>query len=98
MPELELSAGTIEYEDSGGSGPVLVMLHGLLMDSSNWRHVVADLRSDYRCVAPTLPIGGHRLPMRSDADLSLKGQVGIVAELLERLDLSEVNLVGIDTR
>ncbi len=29
MPELELSAGTIDYEDTGGSGPVIVFVHGL---------------------------------------------------------------------
>ncbi len=28
MPELELTAGTIDYEDSGGEGPVLVLLGG----------------------------------------------------------------------
>jgi len=31
MPEVTLSAGTIEYEDTGGSGPVIVLLHGVLM-------------------------------------------------------------------
>jgi pimeloyl-ACP methyl ester carboxylesterase len=97
LPGLELSAGTIDYEDTGGGGPAVVLLHGLLMDSSQWRHVVASLRAGYRCMAPTLPIGGHRRPMRPDADLSLRGQVRLVAEFLERLDLEEVTLVGIDT-
>ena len=92
MPEIELSAGVIEYQDTGGSGPVVVLVHGLLMDSSQWRHVVADLRSDYRCVLPTLPLGGHRRPMRPDADLSLRGQVRLLAEFLERLDLQDVTL------
>ena len=27
MREIELSAGTIEYEDTGGDGPVFVLLH-----------------------------------------------------------------------
>jgi pimeloyl-ACP methyl ester carboxylesterase len=92
VPEAELSAGTIEYEDTGGSGPVVVLLHGLLMDGSQWRHVVADLRSDYRCVLPTLPLGAHRRPMHPDADLSLRGQVRLIAEFLERLDLRDVTL------
>jgi hypothetical protein len=26
MPEVELSSGTIDYEDTGGSGPVVVLL------------------------------------------------------------------------
>ena len=96
MPEVELSAGTIEYDDTGGSGPVVVLLHGLLMDGSLWRHVVADLRSDYRCVVPTLPLGAHRRPMRPEADLSMRGQVRLVAEFLEHLDLRDVTLVGND--
>ena len=28
MPEVELTAGTIDYEDTGGEGPVLVLLGG----------------------------------------------------------------------
>jgi len=96
MPEVELSAGAIEYEDTGGSGPVVVLLHGLAMDGSLWRNVVGELRDGHRCVAPTLPLGGHRRPMRPDADLSILALVRLVAELLERLDLHEVALVGND--
>src|SRR5215204_4956420 len=84
MPELELSAGIIEYEDTGGSGPVVVLLHGLAMDGSLWRHVVRDLRADHRCIVPTLPLGGHRQAMRTDADLSPAGIGRLEAELLER--------------
>ncbi len=96
MPAVELSAGTIEYEDTGGEGPVIVLLHGLIMDGSLWRHVVAELRSDYRCVLPTLPLGAHRRPMRADADLSMRGIAEIVGELIERLDLREITLAMSD--
>ncbi|MCX4790107.1 MULTISPECIES: alpha/beta fold hydrolase [unclassified Streptomyces] len=93
MPELELSAGTIDYQDSGGDGPVVVLLHGVAMDGSLWRHVVAGLQDDFRCVVPTLPLGGHRQPMHPDADLSILGVARLVDEFLERLDLSDVTLV-----
>jgi pimeloyl-ACP methyl ester carboxylesterase len=97
MSEIELSAGTIEYQDTGGDGPVLVLLHGLLMDASLWDGPIADLSADHRCVAPTLPLGAHRRPMHADADLSLPGMARLVAEFLDRLDLSDVTLVGNDT-
>jgi pimeloyl-ACP methyl ester carboxylesterase len=97
MSEIELSAGTIEYEDTGGDEPVLVMLHGLMMDASLWDGPIADLRGEHRCVAPTLPLGAHRRAMHADADLSLPGIARLVAELLDRLDLSDVTLVGNDT-
>ena len=97
MSEIELSAGTIQYEDTGGDGAVLVLLHGLMMDASLWDAVIADLSADHRCVAPTLPLGAHRRAMNADADLSLPGIARLVAELLDRLDLQDVTLVGNDT-
>jgi pimeloyl-ACP methyl ester carboxylesterase len=96
MPELEVTAGAIDYEDSGGSGPVLVLLSGLVMDGSVWDPVLEDLRRDHRCIVPTLPLGAHRRPMRSEADLSLDGYARMLDELLERLDLRDVTLVQND--
>jgi len=93
VPTVELSAGTIEYEDTGGSGPLVVFVHGLLMDSSVWQTVIAELAVDHRCVAPTLPLGAHLHPIRVDADHSLRGLAHLLAEFLERLDLSDVTLV-----
>lgn len=97
MKSVELSAGTLEYEDTGGDGPVVVLLHGLLMDESLWTEVVTDLRTDHRCVVPVLPLGAHTHPVRDGADLSMRGITALVAEFLERLDLRDVVLAGNDT-
>jgi pimeloyl-ACP methyl ester carboxylesterase len=97
MNQIELSAGTIEYTDTGGDGPAVVLLHGLMMDASLWDRPIAALSPGHRCVAPTLPLGAHRLPMREGADLSLPGIAGLVTELLDRLDLRDVTLIGNDT-
>ncbi|MGW7387103.1 alpha/beta fold hydrolase [Streptomyces sp. NPDC054794] len=97
MKEIELSAGTIAYEDTGGDGPTVVLLHGLMMDASLWAETISELSTDHRCVAPTLPLGAHRDAMRADADLSLPGVTQLVAEFLDRLDVQDVTLVGNDT-
>ncbi|GAB2801934.1 alpha/beta hydrolase [Actinoallomurus bryophytorum] len=97
MRQIELSAGTIDYRDTGGEGPAIVLLHGLMMDVSLWDGPVAELSADHRCVAPTLPLGAHAHAMNADADLSLPGVARLVAEFLERLDLRDVTLVGNDT-
>ncbi len=97
MQEIELSAGMIEYEDTGGSSPIVVLLHGFAMDGSVWRKVVQELHNDHRCVVPTMPLGSHRRPMREDADLSSHGIAKLQAEFLEALDLREVTLVGNDS-
>jgi len=96
MHKIELSAGTIEYQDRG-EGPVLVLLHGLLMDSSLWDGPIAELSAGHRCIAPTLPLGAHRLAMKPGADLSLPAIAGLVTEFLDRLDLHDVTLAGNDT-
>jgi pimeloyl-ACP methyl ester carboxylesterase len=96
MKQAELSAGTIEYTDTG-EGPVLVLLHGLLADSTLWDEMTAALAGSFRCVAPTLPLGAHRHAMRPDADLSMPGIARLVTEFLDRLGLHDVTLVGNDT-
>lgn len=98
MPKLELPAGTIEYDDSGpppgrDDASVVVLLHGLLMDRTVWREVAPGLAREARVIAPTLPLGAHRIAMRADADLSLRGMTRLVADLLEALDLRDATLV-----
>jgi len=93
--EIDLSAGTLDYLDTGGDGPAVVLLHGLLMDSSLWDGPITDLSADHRCIAPTLPLGAHRHPM--SGDLSLPAIARLVEEFLDRLDLHDVTLVGNDT-
>ena len=97
METIETSAGPIAYTDSGGGGPTIVFLHGMLMDGSLWDQTVRALAANYRCVVPTLPMGAHQLPAKADADLSLPGLTRLVEELLAALDLHDVTLVGNDT-
>ncbi|MFG3200792.1 alpha/beta fold hydrolase [Streptomyces sp. NPDC048192] len=97
MPEIELSAGTIDYQDTGGDGPAVVLVHGLGFDESVWAHVVTALGPGFRVLVPVLPLGSHRRPMRPDADLSPHGVARLLAEFMERLDLRDVTLVQNDT-
>ncbi|MEU7566897.1 alpha/beta hydrolase [Streptomyces fradiae] len=92
MPRVVLSSGPVDYRDTGGEGPVLVFGHGLPMNGSQWRKVVP-LLDGYRCVLPTLPMGGHRQPMRPDADLSQRGVARLLGEFIEALGLRRVSLV-----
>ncbi len=96
MEEGRLGQDVIRYRDVG-SGPVLVLVHGILVNGTVWRDVVARLSGKFRCIVPDLPLGSHSVPMRADADLSPKGVARIVADLIEALDLEDVTLVGNDT-
>ena len=91
----EVAAGPIEYSDTGGDGPVFVMVGGLAMNGTLWNGVIAAVRQELpgaRCVALTMPFGSHRRPMNPDADLSLRGMGRIIDDVLAALGLTEVVL------
>jgi pimeloyl-ACP methyl ester carboxylesterase len=96
MPTVALPPGEVEYQDVG-SGPAVVLLHGLLVDGSLWRAVVPLLARDHRVIVPELPLGCHRRPLRPDAPLAPPEVARLVAGLLAALDLDDVTLVGNDT-
>jgi pimeloyl-ACP methyl ester carboxylesterase len=94
--EIGLAAGRLRYRDAG-SGPAIVFVHGYLVDGRLWDGVVDALSDRFRCIAPDLPFGAHRLPMAPNADLTPPGLARIVAELIERLGLEDVTVVGNDS-
>jgi pimeloyl-ACP methyl ester carboxylesterase len=97
MKAVEVTAGTIEYREEGDpSGPPVVLLHGLLMNDAVWNAALPLLPSGFRYLLPVLPLGGHRIPMREDADLTLPGMVSLLGDLLDALDLADVTLVVTD--
>lgn len=96
MNEIELSAGTIRYRDTG-QGPPIVFVHGLLVDGTLWRKVVPPLEGRFRCIVPDLPLGSHTIPAHPTADLTPPGLAKLIGELLDALDLNEATIVANDT-
>jgi pimeloyl-ACP methyl ester carboxylesterase len=95
MRSIEVPAGVVEY-DEAGSGPPVVLLHGLLMDHTLWDRVLPLLPEGFRYIRPVLPLGSHRRAMNPGTDLTLPGQVRLVADLLDALHLENVTLVHSD--
>lgn len=97
MPEIALpDFGRIRYSDTG-SGPVVVLIHGLLVDGRLWREVAPRLADRHRVIVPDLPLGAHELPLDEAADRSPAGMARLIADFLEALELEDVTLVGNDT-
>lgn len=94
--EVELSNGRVEYRERG-TGPALLFVHGLWVNGGLWRKVVPPLSGRYRCVAPDLPFGAHRIGLKPGADLSPRGVAEMLAELIDKLGLEDVTLVANDT-
>lgn len=96
MEHIDLPQGTLTYRDRG-RGPVVLFVHGLLVDAELWTPVVDALSAHCRCIAPTWPLGAHRQAMRAGADLSPAGLARLVADFMQALDLDDVTLVGNDS-
>ncbi|MFI1462606.1 alpha/beta fold hydrolase [Nocardia carnea] len=91
-----LPTAAIRYSDTG-SGPPIVFVHGLLVNSGLWRHTVAPVAAaGYRCLVPDWPLGSHSIPV-PDADLTPTGVAGLIADFLDHLDLQNVTIVANDT-
>ena len=86
----------MEFRDTGGSGPTVMFLHGLLVDGTLWDAVV-DRLPDHRCVVPSLPLGSHTVPVADRSVLTPVGVADLVADLLDELDLNDVTVVASDT-
>lgn len=94
--EIEVGQGRLRCYDTGGDGPALVFVHGMLANANIWRTVVERLSPRFRCISLDLPMGGHIIPMPG-ADLSLPAIAKMVAEAIEAIGLESATLVGNDT-
>lgn len=75
-----------------GSGPVLLMIHGIGDSSATWRTVMPQLARDYTVLAPDLL--GHGASAKPRGDYSVAGYANAMRDLLTVLDIDKVTVVG----
>ncbi|MCT4352307.1 alpha/beta fold hydrolase [Streptomyces sp. Je 1-79] len=94
---VELSEVTLDVEVSG-AGPAVLLVHGFPDSHRLWRHQVPALTAaGYKCVAPTLRgFGGSDRPEGGAEAYHPGKHVGDLLELLARLEIDRVHLVGHD--
>lgn len=75
-----------------GSGPALLLLHGLACDHTTWTPVIEELARKYTVIAPDLL--GHGLSDKPRADYTLGGYANGMRDLLTVLGIDKVTVVG----
>ncbi len=75
-----------------GSGPVVLLLHGLACDHTTWSPVIDRLAQKYTVIAPDLL--GHGLSDKPRADYTLGGYANGMRDLLTILGIDKVTVVG----
>jgi pimeloyl-[acyl-carrier protein] methyl ester esterase len=92
MPWFESRRGErLWYEDAGAGCPV-VLLHGWCMSAAVWQFQFDNLAGSMRLIAPDLRGHGHSHGVSGPLDFARLGED--LADLCERLELTEVILVG----
>jgi pimeloyl-ACP methyl ester carboxylesterase len=78
-----------------GSGPTLLLLHGLFLDNTTWNGVRQVLARTHRVVTPDLPgFGASEKPHPSRFSYSVESFAEVVADLYAGLELGRATLVG----
>ncbi|MBD8869941.1 alpha/beta fold hydrolase [Nocardioides donggukensis] len=95
-PEFDLQHVTVHGHRrafvSVGSGPTLLLLHGLGCDHTTWYPVIRELSRRYRVIAPDLL--GHGRSDKPRADYSLGGYANGMRDLLTVLGIDRATVVG----
>lgn len=89
---VDLDGVRIRYLDTGGTGPVVLCLHGTSMSAHAWGHLAASLGDMARVIA--VDMRGHGASDRPASGYTIAELAGDIARLVERLDLKGVTLVG----
>ena len=99
MPRIAIPAGTIDYEDTGPpDGRPVVCVPGFLMGRELFASLDEPLgEAGLRVIRLTMPLGAHAEPLTVADAASVEGQVGVLGDILEALDLHDVVLIGNDT-
>jgi pimeloyl-ACP methyl ester carboxylesterase len=90
--ELERGEIKIACRDFGGTGPAVLLVHGLAGHSGEWRQTASWLTRSNRVLA--LDARGHGRSTRLPADVSPEAHVADVAFAIEQLKLEPVVLAG----
>jgi pimeloyl-ACP methyl ester carboxylesterase len=85
-----LHGRTVIYTEAG-SGPVLLLIHGMGGSSENWRAVIEPLALDHTVIVPNLPGHGGSSP---GGDYSVGGLAAGLRDLLLVLGQDRATLVG----
>jgi len=75
-----------------GSGPVLLLLHGIAGSSRTWRDVIPRLTDRFTVIAPDLT--GHGHSEKPVGDYSLGAFASGIRDLLEVLSIDRVTVIG----
>jgi pimeloyl-ACP methyl ester carboxylesterase len=91
---VDVDGARIHYLDEG-SGPVLLLIHGLSGQLLNFAYSLLDrLKHDFRVVIPDRPGSGYSTPPADEASATLSDHARTISRFCEELELGRPLIVG----
>jgi pimeloyl-ACP methyl ester carboxylesterase len=75
-----------------GSGPPVVLIHGMINSSRHWREVAEQLAVEHTVIAPDLI--GHGDSATPRGDYSIGAHAAVIRDLLSALEVRQATIVG----
>jgi pimeloyl-ACP methyl ester carboxylesterase len=91
IKHVTLHGHSVAYREAG-SGPVLVLVHGITSSSATWKRVMGDLARRFTVIAPDL--AGHGESDKPRGDYSLGAHASTLRDLLLALGHERATFVG----
>src|SRR5215208_171116 len=89
--EIDLHGHQVVYRVAG-SGPPVVLIHGMVNSSRHWRQVALKLAEHHTVIAPDLV--GHGDSATPRGDYSLGAHAAVIRDLLSALGIGSATVVG----
>ena len=89
--EVDLHGHRVIYH-AAGSGPPIVLIHGMINSSRHWREVALQLAGRYTVIAPDLI--GHGDSATPRGDYSLGAHAAVIRDLLVAIGIERATVVG----
>src|SRR5215211_1394272 len=89
--QLNLHGHDVIYRIAG-SGPPVVLVHGMVNSSRHWEEVAVRLAGDYMVIAPDLI--GHGDSATPRGDYSLGAHAAVIRDLLAAIGVERSTVVG----
>lgn len=90
---LRLADSEIVYLERQGDGPTVVLIHGFSANKDTWLKLVPELPQNWRIIIPDL-LGHGETQVLPQLDFLLTTQAEHLQQLLHKLELNQVHLVG----
>jgi 3-oxoadipate enol-lactonase len=95
MPTVTVNGSRLAYDDTGGEGASVLLIHAFPLRASMWERQISELRDRFRVISPDLKGFGASEAPDDPSAYSMDGYANDLKALLEELGIEKTTVVGL---